>query len=125
MLGFLFYWVFSFQVQANLPVGAITWIGSTEHDFGDLAHLKPVAHTFRFKNISDHPLVIDNVRPACGCTTPDWTTRPILPDSTAEIKIEYDARDQGYFRKSIKVYVSGQRKAEKLWIEGFVAVPDE
>ncbi len=125
MLSFLFCCLFSIQGQANATAGPITWIGPTEHDFGDLAPLKPVVHTFRFRNVSGSPLVIDNVRPACGCTTPDWTTRPVLPDSTAEIRIEYDARDKGYFRKSIKVYVSGQRKAEKLWIEGFVVVPGE
>ena len=109
--------LFTFILGAD-PI--VTWNNPTTHDFGDIDHKKPVQHEFSFTNISEEPFVIDNVRVACGCTSPDWPKEPILPDSTATITIEFDAEMKGYFYKWIKVYFSNQRKAEKLYIEGFV-----
>ena len=121
---YLFCLLLTVQVQ-NTGAEVIQWLGPTEYDFGDLPYKKEAYHTFRFKNVSGSPMVIDNVRPPCGCTSLEWQKTPIPADSLADIRIEYDARDKGYFRKSIRVFVSGQRKAEKLWIEGFVIAPDE
>ena len=113
-LIFLF---FSFSLDND---SVVHWSGPMTHDFGDLEFQKTVKHDFEFKNISGEPFVIDNVRTSCGCTAPDWSEAPILPDSTAKISIEFDARKQGYFRKWIRVYFSNQRKAERLYIEGYV-----
>jgi hypothetical protein len=97
-----------------------SWLDATDHDFGDIEHRKEVSHDFRFVNKGDTPLTIDNIRTSCGCTTPDWSEAPVLPGDTSIIQISYDARDPGYFRKLTKVYFHGQRKAEKLYIEGYV-----
>ena len=105
---------------APLDSEKVSWQGATTHDFGEIKHREPVTHEFVFKNISGKALKIDNVRPSCGCTNPDWPDTTIKPDSTASIHIEYDARDAGYFYKSIKVYFKGQRRAEWLFIEGTV-----
>ncbi len=98
----------------------VSWLSPTEHDFGDIRHKEPARYTFRFKNISEAPIVIDNIRPGCGCTAVDWEETVIEPDSTGLIQASYNANVKGYFRKSIKVYFHGQRKAEKLWLEGYV-----
>ena len=98
----------------------VEWISETTHDFGDLKGGKPVTHDFRFKNISDAPLTIDNVRSTCGCTGADWADEIVPAGEEGVIKIQYDARKEGYFYKKITVFFSGQRKAEKLFIEGFV-----
>lgn len=98
----------------------VNWLSPTEHDFGDIRFKEPAHYTFRFRNTSDAPLVIDNIRPGCGCTAVDWEESVIEPDSTGEIRASYDAHIKGYFRKSLKVYFHGQRKAEKLWLKGYV-----
>lgn len=98
----------------------VIWVSPTTHDFGDIKQKQPVTHEFIFKNTSGKPLKIDNVRPSCGCTDPEWPENSIEPDSSAAIHIEYDARDMGYFYKTIKVYFKGQRRAEWLFIEGNV-----
>lgn len=98
----------------------VSWLSPTEHDFGDVHFKDPAHHTFRFKNISDAPIVIDNIRPGCGCTAVEWEEVVIEPDSVGLIQVSYNANVKGYFRKSMKVYFHGQRKAEKLWLEGFV-----
>ena len=110
----------SFSSTDTASPTLIEWQGATEFDFGDISHQKPVTHQFTYKNISDHPLTIDNIRTTCGCTTPDWAETPTPIDSTGTILVEFDAREVGYFKKLIKVYFHGQRKAERLYIEGFV-----
>lgn len=114
----LSFFLFGFSQTGPPPV--VAWLTPTEHDFGDLPANQPVFHEFRFRNVSPDTLFIDNVRTACGCTAPTWPDGPTPPDSTATIQVEYDARDNGYFRRYIKVYVSGQRRAEKLFITGYV-----
>jgi len=98
----------------------IEWLSPTTHDFGDLIRDEPVVHEFKYRNLTDAPLVIDNVRTSCGCTTSEWQESPVAPDSIGMLRVEYDARNSGFFRKYVKVYFHGQRKAHKLWLEGFV-----
>lgn len=99
---------------------AVEWQTPMEHDFGTLQHNEPQTYDFIFTNITEDPILIDNVRTSCGCTASEWTLEPILPDSSSYIRIEYDAERKGYFRKKIAVFFSGQRKADKLWVEGVV-----
>jgi hypothetical protein len=99
---------------------SIEWLVPLEHDFGDLEQGNPVEHQFKFINHHDEPITIDNIRTTCGCTAPNWSADPIEAGATDVIKITYDARKTGYFRKKIKVYFNHQRKAETLFIEGFV-----
>ena len=103
-----------------LSTGLIAWDGDTLHDFGDIQMQKDYTHEFRFINIGDEPVTIESIRPSCGCTVPKWDEKPILPDSSSVIKVNFRPRHAGYTRKLIKVYFSGQRKAEKLYIEAFV-----
>ena len=98
----------------------IEWLSPLEHDYGDLELGVPVDHHFKYVNNTGELLTIDNVRTSCGCTATDWVDEPILAGDTSSIKITYDSAKTGYFRKKIKVYFTGQRKAEILYIEGFV-----
>ena len=102
------------------PEAPVAWQVPTTHDFGDLERHKPAKAVFTFRNNGSDSLYIDNVRPACGCTSPEWEDVLVPPDSLGHIVIEYDAEDAGYFNKWIKVYFNGYRKAERLWIEGWV-----
>lgn len=98
----------------------LSWLSATEHDLGDIPYQQAVSHTFQFLNTGKEALIIDNVRPGCGCTIADWDEQAVPPDSIGQIIVEYDARDKGYFRKMLKVYIHGQRRAERLWLEGYV-----
>ena len=99
---------------------AVEWLTPLEQDLGDLVRKQPVSIEFHYRNTGNEPLVIDNVRPSCGCTAPDWSFEPVAPDSTGLITIRYDAKKPGYFRKKVKVYFHGIRKAQVIWLEGWV-----
>jgi hypothetical protein len=111
--------IFTFNLSAQSE-RVIEWMSPQTHEFGDLIQDVAVTHSFVFKNITDEPITIENVRTTCGCTVPDWTYEPILPGATSEIKVEYDAHKLQGFRKRILVFFYDQKKGEKLYIEGYV-----
>ncbi|NJL12825.1 MAG: DUF1573 domain-containing protein [Microscillaceae bacterium] len=73
----------------------------TEHDFQNIPQGVPVSTTFKVTNKSGKPLIIKEVKPSCGCTTPTYTTDPIRPGEAGEIKAQYNAAALGVFNKSI------------------------
>lgn len=102
------------------PALPVEWIGEMTVDVGDIPRDVDHVYVFHFRNVTDAPLVIDNVRVGCGCTATDWADVPVLPGEEGTITVTYDALNAGYFRKYAKVYFYGHRGGHKLWLEGFV-----
>ena len=104
------------------PMGAepVEWLGETTVDLGDLLRDAPATHIFRYRNLTDAPLLIENVRAGCGCTATDWAETPVAPGEVGTIVVTYDAGATGYFRKYVRVFFHDHRGAHKLWLEGFV-----
>ena len=109
-----------FLFVATQPPSVVEWLTETEHDFGDIKQGQPVTVDFRFKNTSEEPITIDNVRSTCGCTASEWEETVIEPGKESKVKIEFDAKKLGYFHRKITVFFSNQTKAEKLYITGYV-----
>lgn len=63
----------------------------TEYDFGVIKEGEKVSHTYRLKNTGEVPLIIQDVKPTCGCTAPDWTKTPIPPGGEGFVKAEFDS----------------------------------
>lgn len=77
---------------------------SETHDFGNLREGDPAEAEFVFTNTGKEPLIIQNVRPSCGCTTPYWSKDPVAPGKTGVIKAAYGTQGRpGTFNKSITV----------------------
>lgn len=115
LFALLFVFVFFFKEDA-----VVLWETPQTFEFGKVDYQKPVETEFLFKNIHDQAISIDNVRPGCGCTSPNWEEVLIEPGDTGRIRIEYDALKLGYFKQKIKVYFNVQRRAEILYVEGTV-----
>jgi hypothetical protein len=73
------------------------------YDFGKVAKGVPVTHEFEFTNNGNAVLLIADVKPSCGCTTPEWTRTPIQAGETGFIKATYNAAALGAFSKTITV----------------------
>ena len=115
--------LFSIILTVNLSGQSdrvIEWLTPQTHEFGDLEKGVPVIHIFTFKNITDEPITVENIRTTCGWTAPEWSYDPILPGAESEIKVEFDAHKAQGFRKRILVFFHEQKKGEKLYIEGYV-----
>lgn len=90
------------------------------HDFGTFSvDSGKKSCTFDFKNNTNKPIVINNILSSCGCTTPKWPKKPIMPGETGVIDVVYDNDLGPYpFDKSLTVYTSASSKPIMLRITG-------
>jgi hypothetical protein len=95
---------------------------TTEHDFGTFKESEgPQSYNFSFVNQGTTPLILNNVQASCGCTTPEWTKKPIAPGEKGFIKVSYNpANRPGPFNKSITVSSNGEVSRTILRIKGTV-----
>jgi hypothetical protein len=91
-----------------------------QHSFGLVPETGgEVSHTFEFTNVGAAPIIITNVESSCGCTTPEWSKQPILPNQTGFVKAIFDPKDRpGIFEKEITV--TTKTETLKLKISGEV-----
>lgn len=91
------------------------------HDFGNIKEGVIAEYSFSFTNTGNKPLMITEVRPSCGCTTPEYSKEPIAPGKTGVIKVAYNSQNRpGNFMKSITITTNEQGKAKVLFIKGDV-----
>src|SRR5271169_767174 len=57
----------------------ITWLDSTERDFGSIQEGQKLEVAYRFLNSGNKPLIIARVQPSCGCTVAEQPEEPIMP----------------------------------------------
>lgn len=73
-------------------------------NFGTIPQGKKVEHVFTLRNKGDMPLVINSVRPSCGCTAVSKTTSVIQPGKTGDIRSAFDSTTyEGAVLKTISV----------------------
>ncbi len=99
---------------------------SIEYDYGKIKESDGMAYgVFNFTNTGGSPLVITDVKPSCGCTSPEWTREPIAPGKTGYIKSGYNPQNRpGAFNKTIRVTSNAENNTVILRIKGDV-IPRE
>ena len=92
------------------------------YDFGTIKESKgPVTHKFEFTNTGNKPLIVTNAVASCGCTKPEFPTKPIKPGKKGHIKVTFSpAGRAGAFKKTIKVKTNGKEVRTALVIEGTI-----
>jgi hypothetical protein len=95
---------------------------NTTHDFGSIREADgSVEYTFEFTNNGDAPLVINDITSSCGCTTPKWTEKPVLPGQEGSITAVYDPFNRpGKFHKSMTIISNASIPQTKIYIKGEV-----
>ena len=115
--------VTGFAVMAQKPEEVIK-LSFESYSFGKIKQGVPVTTYFEVTNISDKPVVIENVVPTCGCTTPEWDRAPIPPKGTAKIKVGYNAQAVAPFTKDINIKLAGVEQMKPIKISGEVLSED-
>lgn len=90
------------------------------HDYGSMAYGADGTYHFKFKNTSDKPVVLTDVKSSCGCTVPSWSKEPIQPGETSSIKVVYNTKIAGTFNKTVTVYSTANNSPVRLIIHGEV-----
>lgn len=92
------------------------------HDFGEIQEANgTVSYTFKYTNTGKTPLVLHNVQASCGCTTPEWSRKPILPNKSGTIKVTFNpANRPGKFNKTITIQSNAEPAMKQLRVMGNV-----
>jgi len=108
--------------DAKLSLGSpIIEFDQMEYDFGTIVEGEKVQGVFNVKNAGKVDLIITNVKPSCGCTTPNWTKDPIVPGASGEIKFEFNSANRvGKQNKSITVKSNAEKITQIIRIKGNV-----
>jgi len=93
-----------------------------EHDFGIIKEAEgAVSYEFKFINEGNQPIIVQNVKPSCGCTTPGWTREPVQPGDTGVVKALFDPSNRpGAFVKTLVVNSNAKPNPLVLKIKGIV-----
>ena len=83
--------------------GAKIRFTETEHNYGTIQKGGNGDCEFTFVNEGNEPLILSNVKASCGCTTPSYTQKPVMPGKTGTIKVHYNTNNVGGFSKTVTV----------------------
>ncbi|MGZ2370855.1 DUF1573 domain-containing protein [Ancylomarina sp. YFZ004] len=110
---------FGLSAQKTKPVMEY---GSKTHDFGTIKEeTGKQVYSFEFVNKGTSPIIIQNVRSSCGCTSPNWSKAPVAPGQKGFIKATFDPKNRpGPFNKSITVTANTNPSISILRIKGAV-----
>lgn len=102
------------EVKPEGPLPVIQF-AETDYDFGVIKEGDKVAHVYKVKNTGEVPLIIQDAKPSCGCTAPDWTKTPIPPGGEGFVKAEFDSNGKtGAQNKTITVTANTWPKTTRL-----------
>ena len=102
--------------------GAQIKFSQNSHDFGEIAEDGgKVEHIFTFRNTSTKPVAVVSTHSSCGCTKAEFSRKPVMPDSTATVKVVFDPMNYpGVFARKITIVTSEGMLPERLIVTGRV-----
>jgi hypothetical protein len=107
------------EMVKGITTNSLTWKSETV-EVGEIPQGTPKIIEFEFKNTSDKPVLITNVRPGCGCTNADYTKESIAPGKIGFVKATFNASNPGTFTKTVTVTTSAEDAPKILIFKGTV-----
>lgn len=98
---------------------SIQWIDSMHLDLGKIPMGQIVEVAWHFKNTGNKPLVIESVRPGCGCTIADKPQEPVAPGKEGVIKAKFNSQGQHVGENQKSVTVSANTRGQTVHNLGF------
>lgn len=114
---------------ASLPTGQSTGprihFEQVVYDYGTIAFGSDGRCSFAFTNTGDAPLIIHQLQSSCGCLVPYWDREPVAPGASGNVRLLYDTRRVGPFRKSATLTTNDPERPQiVLSIRGVVLPMD-
>ena len=108
--------------DANINLGnPVIEFDVKEYDFGDVTEGEVVEGKFTLINSGKADLILTEVKPSCGCTTPEWPKEAIKPGESGEIKFRFNSKGRkGKQNKSITIRSNAEKVTEVIRIKGNV-----
>lgn len=89
-------------------------------DCGNVLYEHPVTVKFEMQNSGYAPLIIEDVKTSCGCTSAEFPHTPIPAGDAFTVTATYDARQLGHFLKDVAIYSNAPENPHYLTIRGVV-----
>ncbi|MDO5615851.1 MAG: DUF1573 domain-containing protein [Cruoricaptor ignavus] len=97
------------QVASNAPLTSLA-LSENYYDFKDVKKGESVEHIYEVTNTGENPLIISEVKPACGCTAPNYTKEPIMPGEKGQITLKFDSSNfDGMQTKQAEVFANVEK----------------
>ena len=90
-------------------------------NYGKIALGSDGNRVFEFTNVGDQPLIIERIKPACGCTLAKKPEKPIMPGENGIIEVGYDTKRPGGFTKGITIFSNAKNKRKVIKIKGYIS----
>ena len=82
---------------------------------GEVLHLD-----FIVTNTGNQPLLLKDDEVSCGCTTVDYSTKPILPGQSSTVTVNFDTKTvYGRQERIVKLYTNAAEKPVNLKYKGY------
>ncbi len=131
MIKFVYPFLFSFLFLAGNIATVLAQDSGNEyeiaiplntHDFDTIPEGPAYRDSFLIINQGSNPLLINRVKTACKCLTPDWPQDAIQPQDTAKIQYTFFSDNRpGSFFKAMQVYTNIEKAPLKVfYVEGYV-----
>ncbi len=93
-----------------------------EHDFGRIQEDTDNFTEFVVTNTGNKPLIIDDVKASCGCTTPQKPEKPIAPGKSDKIKVKFHPNPEqlNEIQKTISVSANTEPRISTISVKAFV-----
>ena len=115
--------VLPFYLFTILPLNAQTLeVTQAKVNVGRTGFQQPITATFELRNKGRRKLIIESVKPDCGCTAVEFP-KEVGANDKFTIKMTYDAKMLGHFQKMAAVVSNGSQKPVYLTMRG-VVVPE-
>ncbi len=89
----------------------------TVHDFGNVTEGEIIQHEFEYVNKGSKEVIIINAKGSCGCTVPEYDSKPIPPGGKGSMKVTFDSKGRtGYNEKNVQVTTNGVPSKYRLTI---------
>lgn len=90
-------------------------------DFGQIKEGEVVEHVYTYTNSGTAPVILSQVSASCGCTTPSYTQKPVLPGKSGEIKVSFASDGQvGKQQKIVTVVSNAENGVTTVQLKGEV-----
>ena len=84
----------------------------TEWNFGEIKEVDGmVSHEFRYRNTTDEFVAIERIYSSCGCTSGEYSRRPLKPGGEAIFTVVFDPTERGgKVDKSVTIAYNGEER---------------
>lgn len=98
----------------------------TIYDFGTISQGESVKFSFFFTNTGKSDLVLQDVKPTCGCTVlKDWPKQPVKPGEKGKIDVVFDSSNKhGKVTRAINIFANTKPRASVVRLTGTINAPD-